>query len=210
MSASLSGMTVAVDKIIFINSCLTEHRRWIATGGESDMMGTVKVPEGHRSGGVSSEYYDGYRQGLASACADVVITTYLPCGRPAVLASKRASNKPFGGKWWMQGGAIHSYRSITDFVCERAEQECGVRPVIEGFIGVFMTCADDFLACTINLCYVGYIPAQKLGDCWAWADKDHTHACVLTGDDLARLPEKEKHWYPMLVFNEALDTMSRR
>ncbi|OHA32388.1 MAG: hypothetical protein A2928_00065 [Candidatus Taylorbacteria bacterium RIFCSPLOWO2_01_FULL_45_15b] len=134
-----------------------------------------------------------------------MVTTTLPDGRHAVIASKRAVGKLFGGKWWMQGGAVHAYRSYTDFVAERAEKECGVRPVIQGLIGVFRTCAEDALGSTMNLCYVGFVPHGELEA--ARHDGDHTAQKFLTMEDLLQLPESEQHWYPMTVFRIALQTM---
>lgn len=155
--------------------------------------------------GVEKKVYDSYNLGLERACADVVITLRLPDGQGAVLASKWSNEKPFGGKWWMQGGAFHPYRSITDFLAERAEKECGVRPKIEGLIGVFRTCAEDFHASTIQPCYVGSIEYQDLKK--AKPDIDHSSWRLLKLVDLRNLPEEEKHWYPMLTFKLALESM---
>lgn len=130
----------------------------------------------------------------------------LPDNVPAVLTSKRAPGKLFGNKWWMQGGAIHSYRLILDFLEERAEKECGFRPSIQAFIGVFRTCADDKLGSTINLCYVGFVDHRELTKARIW-DKDHVDFKTLRLEQLKQIPASEKHWYPMLVFDRALTTM---
>ena len=209
MAESWSGRSVRVERVICINPFLAAQRDSVAKGLTSfqaaDEFEDVVIPEGHRAGGVESNVYNGYRQGLDSACIDVVITTRLPVGIPVVLATKRAPGKLFGNKWWMQGGALHSYRSIEDFLCERVQAECGVRPALEGFIGVFRTCADDRLGSTMNLCYVGYVPYEDVVT--AGYDDDHTACRLLTMSDLAFLPDSEKYWYPMYVFRKAMTTM---
>lgn len=212
MAGSLSGTFVSVETKIFVNFNLTNDRqgvvaRGVAYAGAHDFE-EIMVPEGHVSGGVDSAMYDGYRKGLDSACVDVVITTVLPDGVAAVLASKRASGKLFGNKWWMQGGAIHSYRRVHGLLVERAEKECGARPRLEGFIGVFRTCAEDMLGATTNLCYVGFVPYDDLGK--VKTDQDHTGLRLLTLEDCCGLPEEEKHWYPMYTFIIALKTMPLR
>lgn len=105
----------------------------------------------------------------------------------------------------MQGGAFHPYRSIVEFLEERAEKECGVRPKIEGLIGVFRTCAEDFHASTTQPCYVGSVAYKDLIK--AKPDIDHTSWRLLKLEDLQTLPEEEKHWYPMLAFRLALESM---
>lgn len=105
----------------------------------------------------------------------------------------------------MQGGAFHPYRSITDFLAERAEKECGVRPKIEGLIGVFRTCAEDFHASTIQPCYVGSIEYADIIK--AKPDMDHSSWRLLSLRDLQNLPAEEKHWYPMLTFQLALESI---
>ncbi|MDP3779169.1 MAG: hypothetical protein Q8R30_03965 [bacterium] len=209
MTDSLSGCRVDIETIILVNPHLKETRRAIAVTGfdfkTTQPSQAIVVPEGHRIGGVGSVYYNGYRQGLDSACADLVITTCLPVGGPAVLASKRAPGKLFGKKWWMQGGAIHSYRLIQDFLGERINAEAHVSPQIQGLIGVFRTCADDVLGSTINLCYVGYVPYPFLEA--AGFDGDHTAVRLLSQIDLNLLPDEERHWYPMYAFAKAIETM---
>lgn len=212
MAGSLSGKIVRVETVILTNPYLAAQRNCVARGFTSftsaEGFEEIVVPEGHRAGGVESVYYNGYRQGLDSACDDVVITTWLPVGVSAVLASKRAPGKLFGKKWWMQGGATHSYRPIEDFLGERVKAECGVCPRLEGLIGVYRTCADDALGSTTNLCYVGYIPYEDLTA--AGVDDDHTAFRLLSLRDLGLLPSEEKHWYPMGVFRKAMETMPPR
>lgn len=209
MVGSLSGKRALVETKIFVNPYLALERRDAVRGILNETLSfefeTIVVPEGHRLGGVDSSVYDGYRSGLDSACVDVVVTTMLRHDKPAVLASKRAPDKLFGNKWWMQGGAIHSYRLITDFVLERTKKGCGIYPYMQGFIGVFRTCADDVLGSTLNLCYVGFVQRHKLAQ--IYADKNNTSFRLLTLEDLEDLPDEEKHWYPMFAFHRALTTM---
>lgn len=166
----------------------------------------VVVPSGHRSGGVPSAVYDGYRLGLEGACVDVVIATRLVNGTPVVLASKRVIGKPFGGYWWMQGGAVQGYRSILDFLSERAEKECGLRPRIVGLVGFYRTCAEDGIASTMQPCYVATVPREAIEQ--AKADSDHSSWALFSLEDLEKLPPNEQHWYPMRVFRRVLESMA--
>lgn len=201
MKREIKGKKVEIEAIFFLNDHLKSDRK------KKMFCRTEKVciPRGHKKGGVPGEVYDAYRAGLDSACADIVVCTRLPSGLPAVVAIKRAQNKCFGGKWWMQGGAIQSYRSVRKFVAERAEKECGAKPRVEALIGVFHTCAQDFLGSTTNICFVGSLPFEQLKS--PQADKDHSAWSLLTSRDLKKIPKKGRHWYPMLCFKTALETM---
>lgn len=193
--------TIPVEGIILVNQNLKKDRmRKIYFQNKK-----VKLPSGIKKGGVSKDVYYNYSLGLERACADVVITVRLPNGDDAVLAIKRAIDKPFGGMWWMQGGSFHPYRSIIDFLVERAEKECGVRPKIEALVGVFRTCAEDQVCSTIQPCYVGKIDYRELSK--IKLDQDHVEWDLLTLNDLEDLPQEEKHWYPMLAFKLAMETM---
>ena len=99
------------------------------------------------------------------------------------------------------------YRLMSDFVTERAEKECGVRPEIQGLIGEFRTCADDYVCSTTNTCYVGYAPYDAI--ITARTDKDHSSWCLFTLDDIALFSADaaDWHWYPLLAFTRALITM---
>jgi hypothetical protein len=116
----------------------------------------VSVPEGVVNG-VSPEVYSEYRKGRDSACVDIVIATTLESGEPAVLLSKRAENVCYGGKWWIYGGALQSYRSIEDFISERAEKECGVPVEPRALIGVYRTMSSDFIGSTLQPCYAAVV-----------------------------------------------------
>lgn len=143
--------------------------------------------------GVSSSVYDAYRIGLDSACVDIAICTIKPDGTPAVLLSKRAPNKCFGGKWWVYGGALHSYRPIGEFIAERAAKECGVVPEVKALIGVARTCAADVLGSTLQPCYLGLVEYAAIEK--SIADRDHSAVRLFTIDEYYRLPGPEQYWY---------------
>ncbi len=170
----------------------------------------VTIPPGHRANGVPADIYHGYREGLVGACADIVMTTVLPKGLPAVLAIKRGPNACFAGKWWMQGGAVPCYMPLIEFVKMRAEQECGVRPFVEGIIGVFRTAADDKVADTIQTCHVGFVKYEEVAAKFK-EDAAHSDRRLLTlGDINIIMPASGMHWYPNLCFRAALRTMQHR
>lgn len=198
---------VQVETIIWLNDHLRADRKNAKKNGFRCLTRSVLVPEGQRTGGVPKPIYDEFSTGSERACADIVVTTHLPNGKPAVLAIKRNQSQPFGGKWWMQGGSYHTYRLISDFVAERAEKECGVRPEIQGKIGDFRTCAEDYVCSTTNLCYVGYAPYDAIMK--ARTDKDHTSWRLFTADDFGLFNERSEgwHWYPIIAFTRALSTM---
>ena len=204
---TLSGTMVKVETIIWFNRSLKAERQDAKKNGFDFDYENVLVPEGQRTGGVPKPVYDEFSTGSERACADIVVTTHLPNGKPAVLAIKRNENQPFHGKWWMQGGSYHTYRLISDFVAERAEKECGVRPEIQGVIGEFRTCADDYVCFTTNTCYVGYAPYDAIMK--ARVDKDHSGWRLFTFDELMPVPATvgDWHWYPLFAFQQALTTM---
>lgn len=168
-------------------------------------MGETSIPN-LPSKGTDGDTYNKYRQNLAGACADIVVTTILENGKPAVIATKRAANKCFGGKWWMQGGAFFANCIIQQWVAERAKVECGCEPEVQGLAGVFYTCASDFMASTLQPCFVGFIPIKEVRKTVA-ADDDHSAVKLLTLEEVENLPEDERHWYPDLVFRLALESM---
>jgi len=207
MEASLSGTRVTVETIIWWNRNLKAERQSSKRGELLFPSEDIFVPEGQRTGGVPKPVYDEFSIGSERACADIVVTTHFPDSKPAVLAIKRNENQPFHGKWWMQGGSYHTYRLISDFVAERAEKECGVRPDIQGVIGEFRTCADDYVCSTTNTCYVGYAPYDAIMK--ARVDKDHSSWHLFTLDDFKLIPAPtvEWHWYPLFAFKHALISM---
>ena len=167
------------------------------------MVHPVRVPLGHRRGGVLPQIYREYSRGLDRCSAGVVITTILPDGNPAVLASRRGPGRPFAGFWWMQGSVVYAYESIVDALAHTAEKECGVRPRIEGVICVIRLCAEDMLTSMIQPCYVGYAPYEEVAT-HARSDQDHPEYRLLTPDDLHDLSDSETHPTIYEVFESAL------
>ena len=155
--------------------------------------------------GVDGETYGRYREGLISGCADIVVTATAPDYTHRVLAVKRAAGKCFGGSWWMMGGAVHAYRSLTDFVADRAEKECGVRPSVEACMFVAYTSATDVNASTTQLCFVGRVKWNQIEK--IRADADHSAVKLLSFDQIVDMPPEELHWYPRLAFDLALSSM---
>lgn len=188
-----------LDSVLYLNQNLLEDRRLCTLPGYQERA--VEVP-GEVGRGVRQEVYDEYRRGLDGACADIVVTSRNQNGKPVVVATRRAEGKCFGGKWWMQGGAIPAYCSIPEFVRQRAAKECGAVPDVQALIGVFRTCAEDIYASTIQPCYVGWVGPESLV-----SDDDHCGIRLLTLADLDTLPLEERHWYPMMAFRLALETM---
>jgi len=202
---TLSGTTVGVESVIHINQNLRRDRADAQVCGFTLEDIDIVVPSGHRIGRVSQESFEEFNALRERACADIVITTRLENGMSAVLAIKRAKTEPFGGCWWMQGGGYGSYELIGDFLLKRAEQECGVRPALEGFMGVFRTCAEDIVCSTTNLCFVGFAEFDHIRR--ARIDREHVAWRLLTLADLDTLPSEETHWYPSFTFRRALETM---
>ena len=168
-------------------------------------MTYLVVPPGHQIGWVSEDAYRESRSKKQQPCVDIVITTMLPVGEPAIVAIKRRLGESFEKNWWTQGGSVPAYQSYSDFVVERARKECGVTPTIEGKIGVYRTCAEDVIGDTVQICYVGFVPFRDL--LGTYGDKYYSALQVLTAEDLDHLPVEERHWYPMRVFRIALATM---
>lgn len=186
---TLSGTMVKVETVIWWNRYLKAERQDSKQRGLMFPCESLIVPEGQRTGGVPKPVYDEFSKGSERACADIVVTTHLSDGKPAVLAIKRNANQPFHGQWWMQGGSYHTYRLISDFIAERAEKECGVRPEIQGIIGEFRTCADDYVCSTTNTCYVGYTPYDAIMK--ARVDKDHDSWRLFIFEDMMSVFKKK-------------------
>ena len=167
----------------------------------------VQPPAG-TTNGVPPDVYDAYRRGRDSACVDIMLATRLKDGTPAVLLSKRKVNVCFGGMWWMYGGAVGSYQSMTDFVVERAKKECGIRPDPSELVlvGVYRTCAPDIIGSTLQPCYaarVGLAEIQK----YMGTDQAHESIKLFTLRELYQIPTAEQHWYPMRVASLVLQAL---
>jgi ADP-ribose pyrophosphatase YjhB (NUDIX family) len=156
--------------------------------------------------GVAPEIYDAYRLGRDSACGDMVVATQKPDGAYAVLLSKRKDNVCFGGKWWIHGGALLSYSSITDFVASRTERECGVAVQPEVLLGVCRTCAPDYIGSTLQSCYAGRVPYAAIEK--KLVDSGHTDVRLFTLDELDGIPPAERHWYPKWAAELTLQSLA--
>jgi len=165
----------------------------------------VHVPSTYKKVFLTDEEYTRGTSAWTRTCVDIVIATRLPSGTPAVLSSRRKENVSFGGYWWMYGGAVPPYLRFETFIRKRAKEECGIQPVLGGLIGVYLTCAENMPTSTLQPCYVGNVPFEKVEQ----AQTDSNHDCfrLLTKDDLSELPSKERHWYPMHVFGKVLRSM---
>ena len=168
--------------------------------------------------GVGGEAYDGYRFGLTSACADVVIVQEVD-GEPKVPMILRAK-PPFGKCWWIMGGAIFNYRSVHQFVSWKAVKETGLFQgsiedfinesdsnfgiTVVGLLGDYRTPADDTegtgkVCDTINLCYMAVCdPNVELHH-----DKDHSAVKWFSEEDL-KAEDPCGHWYPAHVARRAI------
>src|SRR3989344_2693287 len=156
-----------------------------------------KIPD-DVTDGVPPEVYNAYRKGCDSACTDIVFVTILPDGRPAVLLSFRKKGICYGEKWWVYGGAIKSYCSITSFISDRAESECGVRAKPQALVGVYRTMSDDAIGSTLQPCYVAIVPYEKVKE-KKQLDSGHGDVRLFTLGELEQIPSEHRHWYPMRV-----------
>jgi len=183
-----------------------------------------------RSGGIEIDTYHGYRRGLVSACADIVLVRGDKNPKVPLLWRKKA---PFGKQWWVMGGAIHNFRRVEHFLLYRALVECGLiyssmSPndfyeknkeqlssgslmgiTIVGLVGCYRTAAqdsdeDENVCDTINLCYLGIVDSNARFS----HDQDHKHIKWFTRDDIKK-NEKKLHWYPKRVAQRALAAQMR-
>ena len=196
-------MQVTYKGIVLENDIfLTE---WVNGECRETYEDTVDVPEGVMPG-VPPDIYNAYRKGRDSACVDIVIATRLEDGTPAVLMSKRADNVCYGGKWWIYGGALQSYRSIVDFIGERASKECGVEVRPQVLIGVYRTMSGDFVGSTLQPCYASFVSVAQIRK-HKKVDDAHSSVRLFTADELLAMSAAESHWYPLRVANRVLRAM---
>jgi len=199
--------TALTDTIVFDNPNLAADRRNCAAR-RHEVVG-VSVPTGRVIGGVPQEYYDGYRAGLTSGCADLVVTTRLENGEPAVLAIRRAKDKSFGGTWYMMGGAIHNYTSIHDFLSWVVEREVGLKNLQpEALVGLYRTTAEDYIADALAVCYVVTVPIEQIRE-QARPDENHVEWQLFTAEELDKIPQDQQYWHPMHCFRRCLNTMPK-
>ncbi|MBM3281251.1 MAG: hypothetical protein FJY91_00660 [Candidatus Harrisonbacteria bacterium] len=157
---------------------------------------------------VSQKTYEEYRSRADVACADLVIVTKRDDGHWGVLLSKRGSGKSFARSWWIYGGSIPSYSSIPDFIAKRSEEESGVKATPVLLLGVYRTCAPDFVGSSVNLCYLGIASWSEV-ERVAGVDKDHDCIGCFTAGDIEELKRNEEvHWYPLHVASRALEIVS--
>lgn len=174
--------------------------------------------------GVGGEHYDGYRLGLAGACADIVLVR--DGAEPAVPMIYR-KNPPFGKTWWIMGGAVHNFRAVHHFLLFKALTEGGILKDVKtasefyvkydlgaddwslggvniiGLMGLYRTPAEDQAGTgkvcdTINQCYLGLLDHGVD----VWHDKDHEQVRWFTWEELAN---SNMHWYPKRVAMRALE-----
>lgn len=227
---SMNPETVALERIILEGdlSQLAERTRRLLAYGPDDLSlithERTRVAPGATRCGVAAETYHGYRLGLASACADVVLVAERG-GQPKVPFLKRA-RPPFGDCWWIMGGVVFNYRPIQQFLLWKAHTECGITKAkidefvaehalddrqyscgdvhIVGCLGAYRTPAEDttdpaFVCDTINLCYMGVLTGtQEIR-----YDTDHTNARWMSTSEL--IAGSCGYWYPEHVARRALD-----
>lgn len=142
---------------------------------------------------VPADVYNTYRLGRDSACGDVLISTKNSNGAFAVLLSMRRQDVCFGGMWWIHGGALLSYASLTDFVAERAEKECGIPVTLKALLGIYRTCAADYIGSTLQPCYAAEVPYEVLEQ--KVSDAGHTDIRLFTIEEWNAVPNSQRHWY---------------
>lgn len=182
--------------------------RWQCTSGT--LVGDlekVQIPD-QTTETMAAEHYHGYRHVKVGACADVLVWTYSG-GVPAVILTQRKKNSCFGGKWWVQGGAIGKAISCTDFVAQCALKECGSLPKIQALVGIYRTtdpgAGDQQMVSTIQVAYFGFVEPAKV---ILSPDEHHAEVALMTKDEYRSLPEEQKHWYPTCLIETLFRTMS--
>lgn len=196
-------MSLLYESIILENPQIAED--WHNGDVRRGVARIVSQPEGVTHG-VPADVYGAYRKGRDSACVDIVLVTRFENGEPAVLLSLRKPDVCFGNKWWIHGGALQAYMSITDFISERATKECGVPVVPEVLIGVYRTIAEDHIGSTLQACYAARVPIQSVRQKMI-ADDGHSTVRLFTESEMEEIPPENAHWYPCRVAKIALRNM---
>jgi ADP-ribose pyrophosphatase YjhB (NUDIX family) len=200
------------DGVIFFEGIIFENPNlrndWIGSRPYPDasIMSIPHKPEGVRTNGVDETIYTGYRMGLDSACVDIVITTRLEDGTPAVLMSRRKDNVCYGGMWWIYGGALQAYKTIDNFIADRAKKECGIIVSPQALIGVYRTMSYNLIGSTIQLCYVTTVPVSDIQSRMV-TDDGHIEIRLFTLKDLPPESNEEYHQYVLRVSKIALSNM---
>jgi len=200
----------------------------------------IVVPDDATRSGVSGKVYGAWRKGLATACSDVVCVQYWydryedetkKIASHGYVPLIRRAAPPFGGCWWIMGGALFNFRSNREFLFWKLLSEGGVEQGgidevsarygagqraneydlhVVGCLGTYRTAAEDTAGTgkppcdTINLCYMALV----CGGLTFGHDRDHTDVWFASAEEL--LPEDScGHWYPRHVALRALDIYHR-
>lgn len=195
----------AVDAIIYENPNLQPD--WAAGHTGLVERGNPKtVPEGVKRF-ADGDALNEVKAAKDLACVDIVIATRLPSGEAAVLLSRRRATDPFSGRWWIYGGSLGAYQPISQFIALRAERECGVVPVEpQALIGVYRTCAPEFIQSTLQPCYATLVPHEAIAAKMR-TDPNHDSVRLFTEEGLNTMPREERHWYPLRVTRQVLENM---
>jgi hypothetical protein len=185
-----------------------EEKEWTKPAECLTYTGNNIAPPKGVTSGVSPEIYNEYRKGRDSACVDIVLVTRLENGAPAVLLSLRKPDVCYGNKWWIYGGALQAYRSISEFIQERATKECGVLVAPEVIIGVYRTMSEDYIGSTLQPCYAARVPIETVR-AKVSTDQNHSSVRLFTLAELEEIPAENEHWYPMRVSEIALQAMPK-
>ncbi len=172
-----------------------------------ELFSTPIPPSANPKGGVSREVYYGFKEGCATANADMVVCTRLETGECAVLALHRDPGTPFGGVWDMGGGAILAYQAIADCLKAKSQKETGLTLEPEALLGCYRNDAPDMASSVIALCYVATAPVQQLQSVVA-GDGNHKWQ-FFTLADLENLPANQTYWYAMYVWRKVLEAAPR-
>lgn len=202
--------TVSYEGVILENPFLEKEwreKRFIKLPPSTTLCEEVYIPKGVTAG-VPPEVYSEYRKGRDSACVDIVLVTRLEDGTPAVLLSLRKPDVCYGNKWWIYGGALQAYRSVEDFISERATKECGVPVMPQVLIGVYRTMSEDYVGSTLQLCYAAQVPIEAVRAKMS-TDPNHSSVRLFTLAELEEIPDENGHWYPMHVSRIALKSMPK-
>ncbi|MEK7068713.1 MAG: hypothetical protein AAB964_02775 [Patescibacteria group bacterium] len=195
-----------MDAILYEQPLAAIRAAWILSdNGILSMETPREIPTGVTKR-VSSEAYGSYRRGRDSACVDCVLCSRLQDTTPVVLLSLRKATSYFGGMWWIYGGVLQAYQPVGDFIAGRLEAECGIDLKPEVLIGFYRTCAGDAVGSTLQPCYAAVVPIEVVRRKMT-VDEDHTNVRLFTAEDLERIPEQERHWYPLRVAKLALSAM---
>lgn len=193
-----------IDQILLENSKIL-NGEWKSSIHDFSPPLTTHIPAGITHT-VPDSAYKSYQKGKDRACADVVICTRMPNNEKAVLLSQRADGTTYANLWWIYGGAIPAYTQISDFLQESTKRECGISVSPEVLIGVYRTCATESVDSSVNTCFGATV---AYSDIVRQTHRDSAHKAIrlFTLEELHKIPESQKHWYPLRVARLALSAM---